>query len=163
MVIEHEKRYGSWTGTEVGEFLRESRIPLRIGFFGGSGGLIVPVWYQYDDGRLFCCSPAKSALVKGLKENPVIAFDISTNEIPYKGVRGRARATCSFAASRQPLEVLLQKYLNDTNNELSQWLLSRTDEEVVIELEIAWLTSWDFSARMSDIERIGERLDGADL
>jgi nitroimidazol reductase NimA-like FMN-containing flavoprotein (pyridoxamine 5'-phosphate oxidase superfamily) len=148
MVIEPERSYGSWSGATIDRFLRHSHIPLRIGFLGSAGLLIVPVWYEYDDGRFLCCSPARSALVKGLRKNAAIAFDISTNEIPYKGVRGRGRAACNIATSRQPLEALLKKYLKDTNNELSQWLLSRTDDEAVIDIEIEWLTSWDFSARM---------------
>ena len=163
MVIEPQKSYGSWSGKVIDRFLRSSHVPLRIGFHSRAGLLIVPVWYQYDDGHFLCCSPAKSALAKGLTANPDIAFDVSTNEIPYKGVRGRASAQCSIATSRQPLEALLERYLKDTDNELSQWLLSRSDDEAVIDIEIDWLTSWDFSARMGDIERIGDRIPGAEL
>jgi len=163
MSIDVEQRYGSWSGAEIEQFLRSSHIPLRIAFQSNAGPLIVPVWYQYDAGRFWSCSPARSALVKGLRSNPAIAFDVSTNDVPYKGVRGRGQATCTTATSSEPLQILLQRYLGDTKNELSQWLLARQVDEAVIEIRIEWLTSWDFSARMGDIEPIGDRMPGADL
>jgi hypothetical protein len=33
--------------------------------------------------------------------------------------------------------------------------LSRVDNEAVLQLEVSWLTSWDFSPRMGDIKPIG--------
>jgi len=155
--------YGSWSGAEIETFLSETRIPLRLSFAGKSGLLIVPVWFEYQAGRFWSCSPNDSLLVTALRDNSAVAFDVSTNDLPYRGVRGRGSARCTTAADNQALERLLQRYLAGTDNPLAQWLLNRTVAEAVIEIEITWLTSWDFSDRMTGIEKISARLPGVAL
>ena len=163
MDLEASDSYGSWSGAEIETFLSETRIPLRLSFAGNSGLLIVPVWFEYQAGRLWSCSPSDSFLVRALRDNAEVAFDVSTNDLPYRGVRGRGRASCTTAADNQTLERLLQRYLAGTDNPLAQWLLSRDVSEAVIEIDVTWLTSWDFSDRMATIEKISARLPGSAL
>ena len=84
---------------------------------------------------------------------------MSTNDLPYRGVRGRGTATCERAEDNRELERLLRRYLGGVNNNLAMWLLGRTDDEALIGIDIDWITSWDFSERMSDIEPISRRHD----
>lgn len=163
MDLEASKHYGSWSGAEIESFLASARAPLRLSFVSKNGPLIVPVWFEYESSRFVACSPNDSLLVAGLRANPEVAFDVSTNEIPYRGVRGRGLAHCSAAADKTALEGLLNRYLANTNNDLSRWLLSRTGTEAVIEITIDYLSSWDFSDRMGGIEKIAERMPGASL
>lgn len=93
-----------------------------------------------------------------ISANPQVAFDVSTNDLPYRGVRGRGRATCRTAADNSQLEELLTRYLGNTEGQLAEWLLSRTGNESVITIEPTWLTSWDFSKRMQDLPTISQRL-----
>ena len=58
---------------------------------------------------------------------------------------------------------MLEKYLGTSENRLGKWLLNRTEPEALIEIEITWLTSWDFGERMADIETIADRSPGSHL
>lgn len=157
MKLEGSKRYGSWSGSQIEKFLDDSRIPLRLSFMTGKGPLIVPVWFRYGAGGFWSCSPHESLLVKSLNEQPQVAFDVSTNDIPYRGVRGRGSARCSIAPDKAALEELLVRYLDGTDNELARWLLNRAGREALIRIEVEWITSWDFSARMEDLEKLATR------
>lgn len=161
--LDRTASYGAWTGAEIEAFLSAARMPLRLALMTDSGMLIVPVWFEYRAGRLVSCSPQDSVLVGALRKRPEVGFDASTNEIPYRGVRGRGRARCSAASDKTALTRLLNRYIADTESGLSQWLLDRADNETVIEIEIEWLTSWDFSDRMKGIEKVGTRIPGAAL
>lgn len=163
MNIESSAVYGSWSGAEIEAFFSKAHIPLRVSLVTTNGMLIVPVWFEYQAGRLLSCSPESSLLVRSLRENPEVAFDLSTNDLPYRGVRGRGTSRCTTAADNKALERLLKRYLTSTDNDLAERLLGRSEAEAIIEIEIEWLTSWDFRSRMDSIDTIAARLPDAVL
>jgi nitroimidazol reductase NimA-like FMN-containing flavoprotein (pyridoxamine 5'-phosphate oxidase superfamily) len=84
---------GPWSCDRAERFLRNSRIPIRLGCHTPGGGLwILSLWYRYRDGRLECATGADARVVEYLREDPGVAFEVSTNDPPYKGVRGAGRA-----------------------------------------------------------------------
>jgi nitroimidazol reductase NimA-like FMN-containing flavoprotein (pyridoxamine 5'-phosphate oxidase superfamily) len=84
---------GPWSCDRAERFLRNSRIPIRLGCHTPGGGLwILSLWYRYRDGRLECATGADACVVEYLREDPGVAFEVSTNDPPYKGVRGAGRA-----------------------------------------------------------------------
>jgi len=161
--LDSNKHYGQWSGREIEAFLEETRVPLRLGLQSKNGPLIVPVWFAYDTQQFWSCSPDDSLLVTALRNQPEIAFDVSTNDLPYRGVRGRGVAQCSVAPDNSLLEKLLHRYVGNTQNALADTLLKRSGPEALIEIKPTWLTSWDFSARMEGIETIASRNPGAGL
>ena len=163
MKIEAEKKYGSWSGAEVEAFLTETLLPLRVSISAASGPLIVPLWFEYQDGCLSSCSPADSLLVNSISDQPNVAFDVSTNDLPYRGVRGRGRARYETTTDSTTLAGLLTRYLGGTDSQLAGWLLNRQQPEALIEIEINWLTSWDFTERMGDIDPISARAPDSPL
>jgi len=70
--------------------------------------------------------------------------------MPYRGVRGQARATIHPDRSTIVLQSLIDRYLENRESPLAKWLLSRADNEVAIKLEILRYQSWDFSNRMAN-------------
>jgi hypothetical protein len=44
---------------------------------------------------------------------------------------------------------LVDRYVGNRDSKFSKWLLARTDDETSLEIEIEWMTSWDYSRRMS--------------
>jgi hypothetical protein len=163
MNLESTEYYGSWSGAKITKFLEHARMPLRVSLHTKNGLLIVPIWSEFRAGRFFSCSPNDSWLVKSLRENPQVAFDLSTNEIPYRGLRGRGIARCSNIPDKHALENLLKRFTGGTANTLAESLLGRVNEEAIIDIDITWLTSWDFSKRMDRIEKIATRLPGAPI
>ena len=67
------------------EDLRDERIPLRISAQAPKGPLIVPLWFEWDGARFWCACQSDAVIVRALERAPLCAFDLSTNDMPYRG------------------------------------------------------------------------------
>lgn len=133
-------------------FLTRTRIPLRLGIESSGKPLIVTLWFELRDDVLWCVSHRDSLVVRRLQDAPACAIDVSTNEVPYRGVRGAGTVTCVPEAGAEVLDRLIKRYLGGDDSRLARWLKSRQEQEMALKISPNWLTSWDFSSRMSDIE-----------
>ena len=141
---------GPWDIGQVQEYLANSNFPLRLACVGGDGyPRVVSVWYFFDGEQLHCASHGSSPLVSLLQNEPRVGFEVAPNEPPYQGVRGQGVATLAAEGGGVMLEQLLQRYLGDTKSGLAQWLLSRSEEEMLISIRPERLFSWDYTGRMS--------------
>jgi nitroimidazol reductase NimA-like FMN-containing flavoprotein (pyridoxamine 5'-phosphate oxidase superfamily) len=131
--------------------LLDERIPLRISVQTAKGPLIAPLWFEWDGARFWCASQKDAAIVRALQRDQLCAFDLSTNEMPYRGLRGRGHAHCRPERGVAVLERLIDRYLPDRRSTLAAWLLARSANEVAIEITPTWQTTWDYSARMADL------------
>lgn len=111
----------------------------------------MPLWFDWDGERLWCASHRNAAIVAALEAAPRCAFDLSTNDMPYRGLRGRGRADCRPELGAAVLERLIDRYLPDRTHPLAIWLLSRRDDEIAIAITPTWQTRWDYSARMQGL------------
>lgn len=144
-------RSSVWSREQLTAFLTEHKLPLRLGIETDSGPLVVPLWFDFD-GRDFWCATQGDALVaRALRAHPGCAIDVSTNDIPYRGLRGRGQVACLPELGSEVLDRLIQRYLSDDQNRLARWLKSRSEAEVALRVTPNWLTSWDFSDRMRGI------------
>jgi nitroimidazol reductase NimA-like FMN-containing flavoprotein (pyridoxamine 5'-phosphate oxidase superfamily) len=143
---------GAWSEAEAESYLAESRVPIRLACRTPAGGLwMLSLWYRYEDGALHCATGADADIVRYLDAAPDVAFEISDNRPPYKGVRGAGTATIEPDEEKALLERLLIRYLDGTDNELATWLLDAGREEVRIRIEPSKLYTWDFTERMADV------------
>lgn len=141
---------GPWQQSHIDEFLTGSGLPIRLSCNAADGfPRVVSLWFQYTDNTLFCVTHQSSELIKMLKNNDRVGFDISPNEPPYFGLRGQGTAELSPLGDSPILQNLLQTYVGDTDSSFSQWLLSRSDEEIIISVRPHRLYSWDYRKRMS--------------
>ncbi|WP_255171102.1 pyridoxamine 5'-phosphate oxidase family protein [Natrononativus amylolyticus] len=140
---------GVWDREAVTAFLREVTIPLRLATRRPDGSLwVVPLWYRYRDGGFECATAADAHVVGFLETDPAVGFDVSTNAVPYRGVRGNGTATLAPDTNKDTLRALLERYLGGTETPLAERLLDEDREEVRIRLEPATVYSWDYTARM---------------
>ncbi|PCR89867.1 pyridoxamine 5'-phosphate oxidase family protein [Natrinema ejinorense] len=141
---------GAWTEDEAEAFLQEATIPIRIATHRPDGSLwVVTLWYRYRNGSLECATGANADIVRFLRHDPEIAFDISTNRIPYRGIRGNG--TVDIAPDGKPvLRDLVERYLGGADSSLAQWLLADDREEVGIRIEPREIYSWDYADRMRE-------------
>ncbi|ELY40769.1 pyridoxamine 5'-phosphate oxidase family protein [Natronorubrum tibetense] len=140
---------GTWDADEVEGFLREATIPIRLATHRPDGSLwLVTLWYRYRDGVLECATQSTADVVGFLRNDPDVAFDISTNQIPYRGIRGNGTVTISADDGTPVLRDLVDRYLESDDSSLARWLLSDEREEVCLRLEPREIYSWDFSDRM---------------
>ncbi len=146
---------GTWSEAEAEAYLSESTAPIRIACRTPSDGLwMLSLWYRYRDGAFHCATGADADIVRYLEGNPGVAFEVSSNEPPYKGVRGSGAATIEPDGDKSLLESLLKRYLGGTENRLAIRLLDADREEVRIRIDPTKLYTWDFTDRMSDLDGV---------
>ncbi|QDX39445.1 pyridoxamine 5'-phosphate oxidase family protein [Salarchaeum sp. JOR-1] len=140
---------GVWDESAVAEFLTDTAVPLRLTTHRPDGTLwTVALWYEYDNGVFACATGADADLVRFLRGDSHVAFDVSVNDPPYRGVRGNGTVTVDPDDGKQLLRSLLERYLGGTDSALAGRLLDDDREEVRIELRPDELYSWDYSQRM---------------
>lgn len=143
---------GEWTEAEVRTYLDEARVPIRIACHRPDESLwMVALWYRYRDGSFECSTWAEADVVTYLQNDSEVAFEVSTNRPPYRGVRGNGTASLSADRGKAVLVDLLERYLGGTDSGLAEWLLSEEREEVRIRVQPRRIYSWDYSERMAEV------------
>ncbi|WP_200530696.1 pyridoxamine 5'-phosphate oxidase family protein [Halorubrum sp. LN27] len=139
---------GPWDRERVDEFLDGAQIPVRVGCRTPSDApWIVSLWFSWD-GAVNCATSASADLADFLAHDDHVSFEVSTNDPPYKGVRGRGRATVTPDADQELLRALLERYLGGVDNPTGDRLLRPDREEIRVRIEPERLHSWDYSERM---------------
>jgi hypothetical protein len=145
---------GAWSPEAVADFLQTSTLPIRVSTRRPDGSLWpVALWYRYRDGVFECATEASADLVTILRNDPAVGIDVSTNDVPYRGVRGAGRATITREGAHSLLRELVQRYLGGTDSTLATRLLSKDRKEVRIRIEPLEIYSWDYADRMADVTR----------
>ena len=143
---------GAWSDTEAETFLDAAVVPLRLGCHNPGGGLwMLSLWYRYEDGEIQCATSKDADVVRFLRENDDVCFEVSTNRPPYMGVRGAGEAAIDGGRGKPTLRALVDRYLGTMEAEMAQWLLRDEREEVAISIEPDRLYTWDFTPRMEAV------------
>ena len=138
-----------WSEREIKEFLSAATIPMRLSFMNiNDEPMICSLWFKFIDDSLWSASHENSYVVNQLKNNCKVSFEVSTNEYPYKGVRGKASVELSRLNVDDVLAGLIDKYLDRRNSRLASWLMSRVESEYILKITPSIINSWDFSDRM---------------
>jgi hypothetical protein len=128
-----------------------ARVPMRIACTSAAGWpALVSLWFVREGDTLWCATPARAQAAAWLAREPRCGIEISTNEVPYRGVRGRALARVVPECGAELLGRLATRYLGEAPTPFSRWLLSRDEPEVALALTIERATHWDFSRRMQE-------------
>jgi nitroimidazol reductase NimA-like FMN-containing flavoprotein (pyridoxamine 5'-phosphate oxidase superfamily) len=132
-------------------YLEEATIPIRLATRTPGGGLwMVSLWFAYDGDAFHCATGADATVVEYLEANDDVAFEVSDNDPPYRGVRGAGTAELAPDPEKTQLRALIERYLGGTDSSLAASLLDGDRQEVRITIEPAKLYTWDFSERMDD-------------
>jgi hypothetical protein len=138
--------------SSVEDYLESIRIPLRLACTTESGWpMVVSLWFNYQNGRLFCATQKSARVVSYLQNSPRCAFEIAADIPPYCGMRGQAIASIDEKIGGEILLQLLERYLGSTDSALAKNLLAKRDDEVAIVLKPVNVYTWDFSNRMPDV------------
>ena len=138
-----------WNDAQVRAYLDSERVPLRLSVDSREAPLIVPLWFTFDGSAFWCASPARAYVAQVVGTGVPCGFDVSSNAMPYRGVRGQGRAVVVPERGAGLIRLLVERYLEDADSDFARWLLSRAAQEVAIRIEPGWITAWDFAARMS--------------
>ena len=145
------RRSGPWSIEEVHAFLDEAVIPMRLAANTSSGfPVVLSLWFVREGDDLLGAVHRDAKIAKRLQADDRCAFEIATNDPPYRGVRGQARAALSSDGAPELLERLLLRYLGTTDSKLGRFLMSRATDERVIRVSPRSVASWDYTARMNE-------------
>jgi nitroimidazol reductase NimA-like FMN-containing flavoprotein (pyridoxamine 5'-phosphate oxidase superfamily) len=146
------KLRGPWDAATIGQFLADAVIPARIAVLAGNGTpLVLSLWFLHRDGAIWCACNSKARVIELLRNNPRCGFEVAVEAPPYRGVRGQGRAQLDAPGGARVLADLLERYRIPSQSRLAKMLTREAANEVAIRIDPDWVTSWDFSARMSDV------------
>ena len=136
---------------EVSNFL-ESKLNLQLATIDGKGDPnIQPVWFEYEkeSERFYIMTSKSSNKVKSIQSKPDIYFSIDDENFPYKGVKGKGRATIIDNHSRvvAMAEKINLKYLGTLEHPTAKMLMeyAQNGKEVLVEINPKYFATWDFS------------------
>lgn len=142
---------GPWSSEAIHRHLQDAVVPMRLASIGGDGFPVVQsLWFLHEEGGLWCATQRTAHVVRRLERNPRCGFEIAADRIPYRGVRGRAVASIVPDRGGEMLRRLLVRYTGGTTSKLAERLLARADGEVALRLGDLRVSSWDFTARMTE-------------
>lgn len=98
--------------------------------------------------RLYCSTQRTAKVIEFLSQNPRCGFEIASDQPPYRGVRGKGRATLSEEMGPKVLRILMDRYHIRKDSTLGKFLLSNLKNETAIEIEPIRIFTWDYSDRM---------------
>ena len=126
-------------------------VPLRLACLTSSGWpMIVSLWFTFLNNRFYCATQENAKIISYLKKDRRCAFDISTENPPYRGIRGQGKIKIHKDCSTEILEIVIQKYLQDKYNNLREYLLKNKENEVAIEIIPIKTFYWDYTDRMKN-------------
>jgi Predicted flavin-nucleotide-binding protein len=136
---------------EVSNFL-ERKLNLQLATIDGKGDPnIQPVWFEYEkeSERFYIMTSKSSSKVKSIQSKPDIYFSIDDENFPYKGVKGKGRATIIDNPSRvvAMAEKINLKYLGTLEHPTAKMLMeyAQNGKEVLVEINPKYFATWDFS------------------
>lgn len=132
--------------------LTDLTIPLRLSCLNQTGWpIILSLWYELgNDGLLYCATQESARVVRYIRRDNRCSFEVSVEDPPYKGVRGKATAVVDKTRGAEILERLLVRYLGNKSNPLASKLLAKSETEVAIVVRPTRLFYWDYTKRMQN-------------
>ena len=140
--------------SQVEEFLSKSILNLLLGTIDNKGEPNVhPVWYLYDNGKLFVETSKTSLKVRNIKNKNTVYFCIDDETKPYKGVRGKATVSISDNIEKNipTAEKIMIKYTGNLDNDVAKFLMDGVKNGLSVLLEITpkYFATWDHSTGIS--------------
>ena len=141
------------TREEAERFL-ESKLNLQIASIDEKGEPnIQPVWFYYDkdQGKLLITTSKLAKKTQNLRNRPIIYFSIDDESLPYKGVKGKGKATIIEDPNRivPQANKISMKYLGTLDHPAAKEMAdrSKSGEGVLVEISPKFFSTWDFGKR----------------
>ncbi len=141
---------GPWDHQKVAAWLQETVIPIRLATSGKRGPLVQSLWFEFRDNALWCATQQDSAVAKRSRKHPAIGWEVSPDQPPYRGARGRGVVEIidDPEEAGEVLQRLIRRY-GQSGTDLEGWLLRRVSTEVALRITDLDVITWDYSPRMN--------------
>lgn len=130
----------------MNKFLNSQKI-LRLATIDKSGNPhIVPVWYMYQNNKIYIGTNTETRKAKNIKKNPKVAYcvDVGINSPDIIGVMGvgKAKLILQKTKVKSIAKKILLRYFSSLQNKSAQQLLK--DTNCVIEIIPKKVTTWKY-------------------
>ena len=149
-IVNATSEIAGMTREEAERFL-ESKLNLQIATIDEQGEPnIQPVWFYYDkdQGKLLILTSKLAKKTQNLSIRPNIYFSIDDENLPYKGVKGKGKATIVEDPNRivSQAEKISMKYLGTLDHPAAKEMADRSKngEGVLVESSPKFFSTWDF-------------------
>jgi nitroimidazol reductase NimA-like FMN-containing flavoprotein (pyridoxamine 5'-phosphate oxidase superfamily) len=140
----------TWNAATIETYLCEAVLPCRLSCITAEGfPHVTSLWYAYDNQEFLFSVQKNMRAASWLQAEPRCGFEIAADTQPYRGVRGRGMASVVPASEHPALKGMIERYLGSEDSSLARRLLARPESEMTIRVKPCWITSWDYSARMT--------------
>ena len=138
------------TQEQTVEFLTEKKLNLLLGTVDKNGDpFIHPVWFLYENEKLYVETSKTSKKVQNIQHKNMVYFCIDDENLPYRGVRGKALVKVSTNVEDNiPIaEKIMVKYTGDLENKVAKILMDgvKAGESAILEISPVYYSTWDHS------------------
>lgn len=135
---------------QITKFLLSGKINLQFGSIDDKNMPNVhPVWYVYDNEKLYFATETKSKKIRNIKNNPNVYFSIANEEEPFIGVRGKGKSKIleNRQQNYQITKKIVSKYVDKHDSALAREILDEIEQglEVVVEITPEYFSAWTFN------------------
>ena len=132
------------------KFLTDKKLNLLLGTVDkNSNPFIHPVWFLYENEKLYVETSRTSKKVQNILFKNTIYFCIDDENLPYMGVRGKALVKVSTdVVSNIPIaERIMIKYTGDLKNRVAKILMDgvKAGQSAILEISPVYYSTWDHS------------------
>ena len=138
------------TQEQTVEFLTEKKLNLLLGTVDKNGDpFIHPVWFLYENEKLYVETSKTSKKVRNIQYKNTVYFCIDDENLPYRGVRGKALVKVSTNVENNiPIaERIMIKYTGDLKNKVAKILMDgvKAGQSAILEISPVYYSTWDHS------------------
>jgi len=150
-IVHGSPGFGSMlTEEQTVEFLTDKKLNLLLGTVGkNSDPFIHPVWFLYENEKLYVETSKTSKKVQNIQQKNMVYFCIDDENLPYRGVRGKALVKISTDIEDNiPIaERIMVKYTGDLENKVAKMLMDgvRAGQSAILEISPEYYSTWDHS------------------
>jgi len=132
--------------------VNDTKIPIRLACITSAGyPIIVSLWHIVVGEKIYCATQKKAKIITHIQNNPIVGFEIASDNPPYRGIRGHGQVKVVEHLGKDILNILIEKYLGKKISTLSEFLRNNSDNEVAVEITPEKIFTYDYSKRMKDV------------
>jgi len=133
----------------VRDFLVNSKLNLQLATIDSKGEpAIHPVWYIFENEKLYVATPKKSQKAQNALKNNLIYYSIDHENMPYKGVKGKGeiRLLEDIDSNLKIAEKIILKYMGSLENDIGKFIISQIKQgnEAILEITPKYYSAWSF-------------------
>lgn len=135
---------------EIIEFLSKSKKNLQLATIDDKNEPnIHPVWFYYENGKIYCATEKKSKKFQNILKNNLIYFSIDEDNSEFRGVRGKGsvRILKDIKSNLVISEKIVKKYAGNLDSNLAKEVLDeiKNGVEIVLEIKPKFYSTWSFT------------------